>query len=212
VLGLTNIVSAIRTDNAGGFVFEGVPAATYDLSFKAQGFVRRSITVKASESVVVVPPIVLQISSYTPYIVPLSIEETREREARVHREGTLEVRENCMISLDAGSAVCPTRNNGAPPNAPAKPDDIRIERDNDRLYFVPTSGAAIGKGNSSLSGPYKCSSANYANSRIRIDDLPEGSPICLQTHEGRRAELWLWFKESVCAEGDIWVSFVTWNR
>jgi len=210
VPGSTSVVSAIRTNEKGEFVLAAVPAGNYDLSVWEEGFVRRSLTVNAGADVVLAAPVRLQVAQ-GPSIAPRSIEEEMAYRAGRHREGTLEAHESCTLDVDAGQAICPAGDSAAQPPPGTEASDLVIKREGQALYFVPQHGATLGMGETLPDGRF-CSSANYARDRSRIDGLPEQTAVCVQTKEGRKSVLWIWFKEPVCIPGDIRISFVTWSR
>jgi hypothetical protein len=202
----SSTASAIRTNEKGQFIFEVTPAATYDLSVTAKGFKSRSLTIRPAGGVVGVEPIIMELSPYSPYIAVPSDEELNAIQAKLHRRGSLIARGGCVVDLDSGKASCP----GSIP-AGMIGGDLQIGHEGGQLYISPMNGATGGIGER-WNVDHPCDSARYAEDRVRIDDVSEGSPVCIKTSEGRKAELSLWFREDVCIPGDISISFVTWKH
>jgi hypothetical protein len=203
--GSANTTSAMHTNDNGEFIFDGMAPATYDLSFRAFGFVSRSLTVSAVRDNIVIPPVVLKIA-------PNTIDYDIDWLMRTQSFGTVEVHENCGVDLDHGKATCPTKIDGPSPRND-KAEDLWLETQGGGLYLTPNSGALLTLGETAspmVHGP--CYSPRYSNSRIRIDDLPEGTPVCVRTNEGRQAFLAVWFKKPVCVERDISIEYVTSRR
>jgi hypothetical protein len=106
-------------------------------------------------------------------------------------EGHLRVTDHCSVDLDLGQSECMvildgdgTESPGYPPNKKA---DFRVELDGAQIYFRPVHGAEISRcGGAGLNA---ATGAKYARRRLRVDDLPSGSHICIRTNEGRYGQL-----------------------
>ncbi len=205
VPGSASVVSALRTNDKGEYLFAAAPADSYTLAFWADGFVRRSVTLKVEGEAASVPPVLLELSRFQPDFEPPSVEENILYQARLHREGTLVAHESCTLDLDEGKAICPARDGVAPPAEGAEVGDLLIKREGPGLYLASKHGSTLGIGLS-------CADVNYAGDPVRIDDLRNGSAVCVRTKEGRSSELWIWSNEPVCFPGEIRFSFVTWKR
>jgi hypothetical protein len=106
-------------------------------------------------------------------------------------EGHLRVSDHCSVDLDLGRPECMvvldgdgTESPGYPPNKKA---DFRVELDGVRIYFRPVHGAEISRCDGT--GLNAATGAMYGRRRLRIDDLPLGSHICIRTNEGRYGQL-----------------------
>jgi hypothetical protein len=106
-------------------------------------------------------------------------------------EGHLRLTDHCSVDLDLGQSECMvildgdgTESPGYPPNKKA---DFRVELDGAQMYFRPVHGAEISRcGGTGLN---TATGAKYARRRLRVDDLPSGSHICIRTNEGRYGQL-----------------------
>jgi hypothetical protein len=209
--GSPNTASAMLTNENGEFFFNGITPNTYDLSFRARGWASRSLAVGAVRENIVIPPTRLEIApSTTDYDIDWLM--------RTRSFGTVEVHEGCSVDLDQGKATCPTKIDGPSPRN-NKADDLRLERQREGLYLTPENGAVLALGKTAdLKGHRSCDSPRYSDSRIRIDNLSEGTPVCVRTNEGRPSFLAVWLKEPpqwadrVCIEGDISIEYVTSKR
>ena len=91
-------------------------------------------------------------------------------------------------------------------------DDLWIKADGRELYLIPVHGAVLAL-RSTMSVPeYTCLTAEDVKSRVRVDARLEGTRVCMRTNEGRRAEVVIWPRRTVCVEGDVTFGFVTWKR
>ncbi len=75
-------------------------------------------------------------------------------------------------------------------------------------YLEPMNGATIAK--VAQAGAESCTAATLSSSRIKIDDLPEGSYVCVLTDEGRRSQ----FRVNVPAglsPGVLGIGYITWD-
>jgi hypothetical protein len=106
-------------------------------------------------------------------------------------EGQLRVTGNCSVDLDLGESECMAildgDGTGSPGYPPNKKADFRVELDGSQIYFRPVHGAEISRcGGMGLNA---AAGAVYGRRRLRIDDLPSSSHICVRTNEGRYGQL-----------------------
>ncbi len=67
--------------------------------------------------------------------------------------------------------------------------DIWFEADTAVERFVtPRNGATIAKVGTTSVGLSGCMAASLSNSRIHINDLPEGTYVCVRTNQGRYSQ------------------------
>jgi hypothetical protein len=106
-------------------------------------------------------------------------------------EGHLRVMDHCSVDLDLGQSECMVILDGdgteSPGYPPSKKADFRVELDGAQIYFRPVHGAEASRcGGAGLNA---ATGAKYARRRLRVDDLPSGSHICIRTNEGRYGQL-----------------------
>jgi hypothetical protein len=196
--GTTEALSAVRTDDAGKFTLVAKPADAYELFFQHSGFRRRSLRIATSGNVIVVPPMVLQISNSVVDFMPPSVEELEAYHARVYAEGTLVAHESCGIDLDTGGLFCPAGNGEPAEHRPTKGYDVWLRRDKDGFYLDRGQGVTL----------RRCDDPKYHKAPIRIDAPPGGS-VCVLTDQGRRALLFVQVNEPACIKGEMKLSFET---
>lgn len=198
--GSTNKFSMLTNSN-GEYLFGGLLAGTYDLSFTWRfrpydngTYKPRSFTFKANDPTNVVPPVTLETGQTTIDYDYDALQEYRP----TYMHGSWELHASCTLNLNHEPVECP----GVPERGPAserKDHYLRLESDGQRLYLVPLHGVELALG---------CSESGYSTKRLRIDNLPEKNLICGKTSKGRRAELSVGFKD-VCVPGSVIIFFQT---
>jgi hypothetical protein len=132
----------------------------------------------------------------------------------VRKQGKLDIHEYCSVDLDVGASVCNVIVDGdgtEPPTHPrGKAYDLWLQRNGKALYFVPQNGAVLAIGDLKEAGFQGCGVAQYAKGKIRIDDLPRGTHICVRTNEGRYAEMRL--EDADLRRGRVVVKYITWEK
>jgi hypothetical protein len=131
----------------------------------------------------------------------------------IHKQGNLQVFKNCSVDLMAGDAACVIPQDGEQGDSSAHPtnknEDFWFEKSKDSGYLSPLHNAMLAKGGLKEAGYEGCIDANYSKNRLRIDNLPVGTHICVRTGKLHYAELRLSGFES---EGErALFTFVTWE-
>jgi hypothetical protein len=105
----------------------------------------------------------------------------------VRHEGSMRISSHCSVDLDAGNRECNVILDGDGTQSPGYPSskdiDFRVEPDGTRLYLRPRNGAQLAL--CDKAGRTACNSVRYLKQRLRVDDLPQGTHICVQTSQGR---------------------------
>lgn len=132
---------------------------------------------------------------------------------QIHKEGNLQVYRNCSVDLMQGEATCLTAQDGEqgePSGHPkSKNEDFWFEKSKDSSYISPLHNAMLFKGGLKEAGYDGCQDANFSKSRLRIDNLPVGTHICVRTGKWHYAELRL---SGFDTEGErALFTFVTWE-
>jgi hypothetical protein len=204
-VGSSERVAAVLTDDSGEFTFTGLAPQAYDLSFTAFGFKRRSLNANLMQRDNTISPVVLEL---VPAVIDYGVDSLIAYEARRLKDGRLELHSLCAVDLDDGRVDCPVGPDAGPVS---KGDDFRVEREAQEVYITAINGATIAPVETTASTrPETCRSPHYSLSRIRIDNLPAGSRVCMRTNQGHAAELDLSL-ETVCIAGDVYLAFVTWK-
>lgn len=132
---------------------------------------------------------------------------------QIHKEGNLQVYKNCSVDLLAGEATCLTPQDGEQGDPTGHPknknEDFWFEKSKDAAYISPLHNAMFAKGGLKEAGYDGCQDARFSKSRLRIDNLPMGTHICVRTGKFSYAELRL---SGFDTEGDrALFTFVTWE-
>jgi hypothetical protein len=198
-----------RANHEGEFDLKARPDTSYDLSFRAPGFKPATRRIDSGPNGLAVGFVALPVKDAPigPDILSTAVERGLPGPDRIRSGGNLFPRDACTLDFDSGQSSCPDGNS----RPSSRGADARIDRAAEHLYFSPLNGAKLAWGTGRRPGQ-ACNSAHYANKRLKIDAISEGTPVCLRTDEGRRTELWLFFKKDPCVEGEIRIEFVTWDR
>lgn len=132
----------------------------------------------------------------------------------VHKQGKLDIDADCSVDLDKGARDCMVTLDGDGTDPRIHPHgkayDFWLQRNGKALHLIPQHGAALAIGDLKEAGFQGCALAQYAKGKIRIDDLPRGTHICVRTNEGRYAEMRL--EESGLRSDRVAVTYVTWEK
>lgn len=133
--------------------------------------------------------------------------------APIHKEGNLEVYKNCSVDLMAGNATCLLPQDGEQGDPSGHPknknEDFWFEKSKDAAYLVPLNSAVFSKGGLKEAGSAGCLDVNYSKNKVRLDNLPMGTHICVRTGKYHYGELRL---SGFDSEGDrALFTFVAWE-
>lgn len=118
--------------------------------------------------------------------------------ATVHSQGTLNIPQTYQANLDTGTVG----GGGA---------DIWFQADTATKRFItPQNGAQIAKFGTSAPSINDCAAADLSGNRININNLPQGTYVCVMTNAGRYGRF------SIAAAvgpspGTLKITFTTWN-
>jgi hypothetical protein len=117
----------------------------------------------------------------------------------MHSTGKLDIPQTWTADLDEGVV-------GAGEMA-----DIWFEAETEvERYVTPTNGATIAKVGTTSVGLNGCMAAPLSDSRIGVDDLPEGTYVCVRTNQGRYSQFRV--NASVgSSPGTLHIGYTTWE-
>lgn len=128
---------------------------------------------------------------------PGSVYRYIESPPTTHSTGPVNISQTWTVDLDEGAY------------GPSSGADIWFHAVTaDERYLEPMNGAKIAK--VSLPGSKSCLDATFSSSRIEIDDLTEGSYVCVITDEGRLSQL----RVNMAAgpsPGVLGIGYITWE-
>src|ERR1051326_617427 len=110
----------------------------------------------------------------------------------IHAQGVIEFPELCAVDIDEGHVFCTVELDGRgiiPPERDKNSDFwVKIEV-NGAVYLKSRNGARFALNPPTESSKQGCISASYSSRDVRIDGLPIGSRVCIQTNRGRYAQV-----------------------
>ena len=104
----------------------------------------------------------------------------------------LSVGDYCSVALDSGEVDCVVMldGDGEPKQHPTgRKWHFWFEEVGKMRTLVPQNGTRFAKPAPVEFGKAGCQAATFKSGRLRVDQLPAGSHVCVQTRSGRYAEL-----------------------
>lgn len=132
----------------------------------------------------------------------------------IHKQGKIEVPDYCSVNLDRGQCSCTVTLDGdgsEPRHHPGgKGWDFWYQTDGKASYLHPQNGGRLAVGGPSGAGFSGCTAADFSKRRIRVDQLPAGTHVCLRNKAGRVAEIEL---DGVNPKNRrLQIAYVTWEK
>jgi hypothetical protein len=187
------------SDNIGQFKIGLVNAGSYTIKIRAQGWRTRALdrVVVNASATVSVGDIQLDLAGCDAPGVNCDIfsDDPKDFPPKPLSEGYVIVNPDCGVDLRKGKAYCPI---GTAMPRTSDAVDLKIVKQDTRIYFTPSNGAAISAPNSSKTD---CSDAKFSKANLRVDNLGPGYDICVRTHEGLRSHIFF-VDDFINAEGE----------
>jgi hypothetical protein len=112
---------------------------------------------------------------------------------RVHKQGTVDITDMHAVDIDEGASWTRVEVDGPPPVIPEltsfKGSDFMFMVVGKKFYLVLQHKAQAAIGIPAGKGYAGCAAATFVKGKVRIDNLPSTTVICIHTDQGRFAEI-----------------------
>ena len=185
----SNVVAAdVTTDRLGKFKIGVRNSGSYTIKVRLQGFRSRALdgAVVREDETVTLPDIQLDFAGCDAPGVNCDIFLTNPKDfpQKLLSAGYLKANLDCEIDLRKSQVYCTA--GSIPRRTPAM--DLKIVREDARIFLKPLNGAAVSAPNSSKTD---CSDAKFSDVKVRVDGLGPGYDMCVRTHEGHPSHVFL---------------------
>jgi hypothetical protein len=186
------------TENSGKFSLRGVVPGRFTMTISSPGFPFKkvpAIQVTSDESRDL-GTITLDLGCYE---ASLLCDDLGLGAPMIHAQVTVEVSAACGVDVDGGKMICSQPDSAA--------DFGARFGENGEAYLVPGNGAGLALDTHGQWRLQDCMDARYSRAEVKVDNLPLGSRVCVQSNDGRYAELF-GFARLVQS---LKLTFITWH-